>query len=301
MKTRNLLLSVLAVVLVCSVFSIWFVPSLQDFMIGNSLWNGIKTTLKEIAGTPISSLEELHEDSTGAILISMPYLAYEPSDLEKVKVFINNGGTLFLLDDYGFGNEVLAYLGIAARFDGNMLMDPLFCYNDPSFPKITSFSSDFAEQNISQVILNHATVLNNVPVEYALAWSSPTSFIDTNGNEKQDKNEASASYAVAAKIRVGQGTLFLFSDPSILINSMISLYDNSKFVEDILKTKSDTTAVFFDASHLTKTPLDAAKSSLLEFRDFLAKPYPVLAVISIVFVIVYLLILRTGGSIGRQL
>ncbi len=299
MKTWNLLLIVLAIVLIISIFSVWFVPSVQAFMVGNPTWNGIKSTLKEINGRTVGSMSQLPSSPQNSVLITVPALVYNQPDLEKMKSYVENGGTLLLADDYGFGNGILAYLGVATRFNGAPLLDPLFCYKNPSFPKITDFSPDIISQDITQVVFNHATALDNVPEEYGLAWSSPTSFLDTNGDGKQGADETATRRPVAARIPIGKGFLVLVADPSILINTMANRYDNLAFIKSIIKW--DTTQnVMFDQSHLSAAPLDTSKKGLINARDWFAQPYPTLAIIGIIFISVSLLLLRTGGSLGRQ-
>jgi len=265
------------------------------------MWNGGKNTLKEINGTQIESLEELPQEPSNSILISIPYLEYSQTDLEKLQLYLGNGGTLLLMDDYGFGNEVLAYLGVEARFSGKPLLDPLFCYANSNLPKITDFSADIKEQGIDLIVLNHATALSNVPVENILARSSPSSFLDINDNGFQEKNEPALPQPVAARIPKGKGTIILITDPSLLINSMINRYDNLKFIKVILNLSEPSPNVLFDTARLAETPLDAAKNTLGKFRDFLAKPYPSLALVGVVFVTVSLTLLRRGGTVGRQL
>jgi len=324
MKTWQLLGAVLGVVLLISIFSVWFVPSLQSFMTSNSQWNGIKNSLKEVNGKPIPSLDELDVLPEESIIISVPYLEYTQSELEKIKNYVMSGGTLMLVDDYGFGNEVLVYLGTTIRFDGKPLLDPLFCYSNPWLPKITDFTfqmnllnkpklvyldpgppeppvllSKDSATKISLVVLNHATALVNVPDEYILAESSPTSYIDRDNNGVLSPGEQASPYPVAAKLPLGKGTVILVSDPSIFINGMLNQYDNLKFIEVILKS-DDAKDLFIDVSHLPEAPLDNVKSALVRVRDFLGQPYPILAVVGITFVSISWLVLKRGGSIGRQ-
>lgn len=323
MKVWTLLLTVLAIILIISVFSIWFVPSSHDFMAGNSTWNGIKDNLKQFNSVLIPTLNHIPKSPEESILISIPYLNYNQSDLDKLKQYVENGGTLLLLDDYGFGNQVLEYLGVETRFDGRPLLDPLFCYNDPWLPKITDFpfevkpllnplflyvepgslkispfSPIIGSREVTLVVLNHATALDKVSDDCILALSSPTSFLDTNENGEQSPNESSSPYPVAARLELGKGELVLISDPSVLLNSMLNMYDNSSFIKVISKFDS-TKTVFFDVSHLSETPLDILKSGIATIRDMLAQSYPTLAVIGATFVSVSWFVLRTGGSIGK--
>jgi len=57
--------------------------------------------------------------------------------------------------------------------------------------------------------------------------------------------------------------LIAVSDPSILINGMIDLYDNRPFFERLLEIHG-VEKVFLDISHLPTSRLDRAKSCLRE-------------------------------------
>ena len=292
MKTRNVFFMMIALVLVVSLLSVWFVPSVKDFMAGNTMWNGIRdfsrATKSETIDTP-GNLSAAPQDSA---VILIPYMDYTESDLLKIKEFLEQGGTLVLMDDIGYGNTILEYLDVPARFANQYLLDPLFCYRNQWLPKITDFG--FQESNIKEVVLNHATVLLNVEEDTILALSSATSFLDVNGNEVLGNDEPQGPLPVAAEMPFGQGRLVLVSDPSLMINSMINQGDNFQFILDLIGPGAKN--VVLDISHLTQSPLDIAKSRVTDVRDILSAPYPLLAIVSVVFISASLLILRTGGK-----
>ncbi|MDD5190268.1 MAG: hypothetical protein PHE50_04415 [Dehalococcoidales bacterium] len=299
MKTGTLLVIVVGIVLAISVIAVWFVPSLESYMIGNTTWNGISKTMKVLNGNIIYSLDEIPPKSEDSILLTIPSLAFAQHEQEQLKQFVLQGGTLLIADDYGSGNDILSYLGLPARFNGNEFLDPLFCMRNPSLPKIVNFSRILVAQGITVSVFNHATVIDNVADEFVLAWSSPTSYLDVNGNNKQDINEPSGMYPVAARMPFGNGTIIMVSDPSILINSMINRYDNLEFVKTLIGQNggADKT-VLFDASHLAETPLDVSKRGLGEIRKFVSKPYPTLALLGVVFISITLILRKRGGAFG---
>ncbi len=59
MRVSSVIFSVIALVLVISLLSIWFYPSIQDFMASNTMWNGIKSFSSEFDAENIDSLDEL--------------------------------------------------------------------------------------------------------------------------------------------------------------------------------------------------------------------------------------------------
>ena len=297
MSIRSVVVIALAVVLAISALCVWFVPSFQDFMAGNTMWNGVRTFLVDFKATQTASLSSLPADSRGTVLITVPYLDYTPEELARIEDFLDGGGMVLLADDFGYGNHVLDYLGVAPRFSGQPLLDPLFCYKNQWLPKITDFSSP---HSFRVVVLNHATVLQNVNSSNVLAWSSATSYLDLNRSESWNENEPKGPFPIAARLSYGQGTLVLASDPSVMINSMINRQGNSAFVSYLFGLGGDYSNVYFDISHLSATPLDYSKEGLGKIKEVLGTPYPLLAVMAAVFAVLARWMLQTGGSIERQ-
>jgi hypothetical protein len=298
MKTSSLLLIVLAVILVVSLLAIWLYPSVQDFMAGNTMWNGINSFTKEYAVENLDSLKDLKTGVTGQVLVVIPYLEYDQADLKRIEQFVQDGNTLVLMDDFGYGNSILQELGVSARFDNRILLDPLFCHKNANLPRVTDFSADLKEQEIGDVVFNHATALSQVESSAALAWSSAGSFLDSNQNGKQDTGEDGGPFAVAAELPYGKGIIRLVSDPSIIINSMSGENNNSQFARYLLGADENTQEVFLDRGHLSKSPLDSAKISLADLREFLANPYILVGLIAICFVIILRYTLKKGEIFG---
>ena len=297
MRVSSVLFAVVALTLVISLLCIWFVPSIQDFMASNSMWSGIKSFNNEFSADSIESLDELPDVVEEKVLVAIPYLEYSNEELSKVKRFVDNGGTLLLMDDYGYGNSVLAYLGVGIRFTNKPLLDPLFCYKNQWLPRITDFAPEAKESGIEVIVLNHATTLTNVEEAEVIAWSSTTSFLDINENESRDEGEPKGPFPVAAKLQLGKGTLILASDPSIMINSMVGRDDNHSFMRYLTTYKGEQKRILIDTSHLTQTPLDVSKTGLNKVREILSSPYPVLGFVALVFVVVSRYTLKKGETI----
>jgi uncharacterized protein YneF (UPF0154 family) len=83
-----------------------------------------------------------------------------------------------------------------------------------------------------------------------LAVSTQLSWRDTNLNGKQDAGETNSPSPVLALERYGNGTIVLFSDPSVLINSMKNQLDNEVFRENLLQYLFlNRSTVIIDESH----------------------------------------------------
>jgi len=297
MRVSSLLFYTVIVVLVISIVCIWFFPSIQDFMASNEMWNGVSDFSREFQADSIDSGARLTEVPRDSVLVSIPYLEYTPDELAAIKRFVDNGGTLLLMDDFGYGNSVLSYLGVEARFTNSLLLDPLFCYKNPSMPRITDFSAKIV--GVNEVMLNHATTLTNAADADVIAWSSSSSFLDLNENSSWDEGEPKGPLPVAAKFKSGKGTVALVADPSTVINTMVSRYDNYAFITYLTGRGGEQQEVLIDRSHLTKTPLDVSKIRLTNTREWLSNPYALLGMTALVFVVISrTTVVKKGETLG---
>ncbi|MCK5577727.1 MAG: hypothetical protein KAI14_05360 [Dehalococcoidales bacterium] len=297
MRVSSVLIAVVTLVLVISLLCIWFYPSIQDFMASNTMWNGIKSFSSEFGAENIDSLDDLPDLPGETALVSIPYLEFSDDELAKIKRFVSDGGTLLLMDDYGYGNSVLAYLGASVRFSNEPLLDPLFCYENQWLPKVMDFSPSVAESGINVIVLNHATAMTNAIASETIAWSSASSFSDTNENGSWDQGEPKGSLPVAVQFRLGQGRVAVASDPCILMNSMVGRDDNYSFVQYLISQNGEQMSILIDNSHLAEAPLDISKKGLASGREMLSSPYALVGVMALVFIAVSRLTLRKGETL----
>jgi len=293
------LLKVLAITLLASLILsasiIWFYPQTGDFKPDNSFWNGSSKFVKTSNATIINSLKDIPSNAKSVMLLTIPYTHYDTWELEMLKSFLIEGGILVLMDDYGYGNELLEYLNLSVRFSGKPLLDPLFNYKNKWFPKISIFSNHTIFQNVTTVLFNHATALVNTSDVEVLAWSSSFSFLDLNDDGKYTSNEPMGPLPVIAKKDFGNGSLILISDPSIIINSMIDMEDNQKFLTNLINVHGKPLHVLFDISHLPRTAIDDAKDVLRYLRDIALTP-PISFILVLITVIILLKPLQKGGK-----
>ena len=298
MKTSRIAGLVIILVVFVSLAAIWFYPSVQAFMANNTMWNGINKFSKEFNVQNVDSISALPTTPGQDVLIAVPYEQYSPTELIQMKQFIENGGKLIMMDDFGYGNSFLEYAGIPARFDNTPLLDPLFNYKNENFPRIMDFTANITGSGIKGVVFNHGTALRDVAQSQALAWSSNMSFLDTNQNGNWDQDESKGPFVVAASYNLGKGTLDLVSDSSPIINAVAGNNDNKLFVNYLINSNGTPDKVLFDRSHVTKSPLDASKIQLANARRVLSNPYTLVGIITLVFVIITWYVYRRGLLIG---
>lgn len=263
MGIRSFLVSITAALFILLVPGIWFYSSNDDFRVENTSWNGLKdfTTANHVQ--PLDSLAGLPPSPYGATLIVIPYLDFQKAELEELQRFVNRGGSLILADDYGYGNRILEYLGLKARFTGDVLLDPLINYKNQNFPRINRLLSDPLTANTDNLVLNHATSLSDIADSEALALSSPFSFLDSNDDSIREDSEPNGPMPVISRHHLGEGEVVLIADPSIFINSMDSIEGNAALIRNIVASNE---ALYIDLSHLEQSELHRTRNWLEQAR-----------------------------------
>lgn len=256
---------------------VWFFPPDDDFRTENPFWNGTKEISASYPASSLKSLSDLPPLAQGSTLILIPYLQFSAAELEALNSFATQGGTLILADDYGYGNQILKYLGLKARFAEQPLLDPLANYKNKWFPQIQHIKSSPFTTDIENLVFNHATCLTNVEATNVLALSSSFSFLDLNGDQTWQEDEPTGSLPVMSLHNLGSGQLILVADPSMFINSMDTIEGNDNFMQNIAATT--TSELLIDQSHLPPSNLHQTKNLLTYLRGFLVTPLGTLGLV----------------------
>ena len=283
MELRRFLVILTIALVIILILAVWFFPVDEDFRVENPFWNGTRDINDTYPALPLSSLSTLPPSPQGATLILVPYLNCTPTELEQLKGFVTQGGTLVLADDYGHGNQVLEHLGLKARFSGQPLLDPLVNYRNKQFPMITHPEPGPLTDNITSLVFNHATCLITTASDNTIALSSSFSFLDLNGNGAREENEPTGPLPVISQHNLGDGQVILVSDPSLFINSMEPIEDNGSFIQNI--AAATTTNLYIDQSHLPHSDVHQTKHLLIQARDWLATPLGTAGLVIVVLII----------------
>ena len=262
---RFLVIVAISTVVILTIVS-WFSPSSEDFAVDNPSWNGIKDLESIMLGTPIASLVDLPTLPPSSTLILIPYLEFTLTELEEISSFVAQGGTLILADDFGYGNQVLEYLGLKARFSGDILLDPRVFHGNHRFPRVYHIVPSNITLGIGSLLLNHATCLVDIETSDVLVRSSIFSFLDLDGNELMDEDEPIGPLPVISRHSLGIGKIILISDPSLFINSMLKFEDNLILSQNIVSIT--TSELFVSQSFLSSSNLRSTKNMLADVRGF---------------------------------
>lgn len=206
-------------------------------------------------------------DANGTIAVVLaPDRSYDERDVSRIRSFLDDGGTLVVAEDYRRpGNALLADIDTESRIDGAPLRDEREYYRAPALPVATNVTESNATAGVDQLTLNHGSVVRtnasdeNVTV---LVRSSEFAYRDVNGNEELDDSESMERYPVVVRERVGDGTVYVVSDPSVFINAMLDRPDNRQFARNLFGAHE---RVLLDLSHQSNQPPLAM--GLLVLRD----------------------------------
>ncbi|SEH45688.1 protein of unknown function [Halopenitus malekzadehii] len=247
------------IIVIAVTLSLAALTSTTAFGAYNAEWDGTSELRNSAAdsasATPVlidsTEYDQLEGSGTLVILLA-PQTAYSPAEQARVDAFLDRGGTLLIADDRrGETNQLLAELGVSTRIDGRQLRDPNQFHRNPALPIITNTSNTSITQGVDQFTFNRGSTLTtgNATV---LAYSSDFSYLDENENEQRDQTEPLQSYPVLTTEQVGNGRVFVLSDPSIFINQMLDRPGNRNLANGLT---SSYDRVVLDSSHGGKIPL----------------------------------------------
>ncbi|MFH5801237.1 DUF4350 domain-containing protein [Haladaptatus sp. CMAA 1911] len=270
----TLVLSVL-IVLVVGGLIVASSTSAASFGAYNGAWDGT-SELRDVAtgagaepqiGHDTAAYSHVTPNDTVAFVLS-PEGNYSETDRNRIRQFVQQGGTLLVAGDYGPGtNRLLSALGTDARLDGRPIRDERRQYRSPALPVAGNVSNHSLVTNVSALTLNHGTAVqpNNATV---LVRTSGFAYFDVNRNHKLDDNETISSRPVATVEQFGDGRVIVVGDSSAMINTMLERPGNRAFVRNVI---GDNQTVLLDYSHTSRLPplalavLMIRESSLLQF------------------------------------
>ncbi|CAB50507.1 DUF4350 domain-containing protein [Pyrococcus abyssi] len=208
-----------------------------EFSIFNTGWNGCSSFAKLLyqGGEIVPVFYPLNSVSLGeegTLLIIGPDLSYSTFEIERIRSFVLNGGTLILIDDFGTGNEILSGLNLTVRFSKKVPIS-IFYFKDYRLPEVIYIDDPYLSVGVEKLILNVPSVL------IGANGSAYTSRITLLGRNLK-------SYPILSEIRYGKGRIILFSDPSVFTNEMMTY--NRKFVENFI-SKYVSYPVYIDEAH----------------------------------------------------
>jgi hypothetical protein len=224
----------------------------------NPGWDGTSTVRETIDTTPsetpvvVETTAYSRVDANGTLVIILaPRTSYSATDVAQIQRFLDRGGTVLIAEDRRIEtNQLLARLGASTRIDGRPVRDPQTFYRDPSLPVVTNLTNTSLTRDVESITLNGGTVLQPGNAT-TVAQSSEFAYLDRNGNAELDSDEQFRAYPIATRERIGDGQLFVLSDPSVFINRMVERDGNRQLV---VQSAASHDRVIMDFSHRPGAP-----------------------------------------------
>ena len=233
---RILLLTLAFILITLGVMALHIGTNAADFSRDNIGWDGTSILSGELdarGAERIGDLALLSGYSDATLLIIAPYKGLSADEKAHYKAFVERGNVLVLADEYGPGGEILDGIGSTIRFANGTLLSIDLEYNDPAMIIAYRTSEAPLVDGVQSVVCNRPAPL--VGGEPLLATSA-ISWIDVVENGRIDANETLGPHAVISRESVGQGEVFVISDPSLFVNAMLQepMHDNRRLVSNIL-------------------------------------------------------------------
>jgi hypothetical protein len=275
--------------LVVVLLAVHFSSTNEEFSRYNLQWNGTSRFFDragEAGAGEIGDLASLSGTNATFLFIIAPSKNFTAEDAMVYRLYLEEGNTVLLADDFGTGNELLSGLGSRIRILPGNLTSVSREFDDPSSVIVTPVRENGTFlANVSTLVLNRPAALDGGE---ALATTSLLSWIDRDGDGFPGPEEAFGRHDVFSRERIGRGTLYVLSDPSLFINDMAGTDtgDNQVFIGHLL---SDTGASAIDQTH-GRTATD---DPLIRIWNSLQGSVPArLLIVSILIVIVAYLFRR---------
>ncbi|NPA62805.1 MAG: DUF4350 domain-containing protein [Methanococci archaeon] len=229
---KYITLGILGVLLLSLPYSLPVIKSFCPYSIFNTNWDGCSEFARMMYNNgeviPIISPYDSYNIKGGVLFIICPDMHYSNKDVEKIKNFLKNGGTLVIADDFGCADDILNGLNVSSKISNKQAMD-LFYYKNYSLIetyKINGYNGKITF-NIPSYIVSH----------------------------KGEIRTSSISKKILMKrIRYGSGEIIIISDPDIFINGMKEY--NKKFWNEFLNELDSDVYYIDEVHHSSFSPYD---------------------------------------------
>ncbi|WP_254807777.1 DUF4350 domain-containing protein [Natronosalvus amylolyticus] len=219
---------------------VYATTSATGFAPYNPSWDGTSEFRGQLEDDPDTDVELITDttdyDTTDpnetVSFVIAPDEPYDETEAQRVRQFVDRGGTLVVLENFGSsGQELLFELDTEARLDGQLLYDERSHQQGQTMPVATNVTEHRTTDGVDQLSLNYASAVQpgNATV---LVWTSEYAYL---GDETTDIEDVDGleSYPVVTVEDRGAGEVVVVSDPSIVINAMIDEPDNAAFVRGL--------------------------------------------------------------------
>ncbi len=225
-----------------------FSTTTLEFSRYNRGWNGTSNLFTELEApntNDLISYDDLAGRNDTLLLIIAPGESFSDRESIAIRYFVENGNTLFIADETGASNRLLSYIQSGMRIEQEKIVSVQDISLRSSLVIGHTRKFDPLLANVSALTLNRPSVVHGGE---ALVITSFLTWEDLNMNYNLDMNENLSSHGVLARNRVGKGTVYVLSDPSVFVNGMQkeSFSGNKVFIQNLLSLHRD---ILIEQSH----------------------------------------------------
>lgn len=238
---------------------------------------GLSKFASEFRTSWVTSLNSLSRDEASRTLLVIARTSeLSRSEVDAIVSFLNSGGYVLAYGHQAFLESLLKHLNLSVNFSGRVL-DPVF--NAGSRHYIIANTS-LCDGGPSIVVHAPFTTTQGFPRGNIIAWSSPLSFVDLNGNEYYDMMEPIGSFPIAIEVEYQQGKLIVMFTELLFENSILD------YNKDLAKCISAGRLVVVDQSEARSNLIEYSKLALYGPRGAI---YMAILVVLLLLVAYYVL------------
>jgi hypothetical protein len=193
----------------------------MEFSRYNQGWNGTSAFFSSLDRHQVLEVAEpgglAGHRSNATLLIIAPYRTPTADELGAYRSFLEGGNTIFLADDFGTGNRILAGLPSRITINPGQLASLDREYADPASVVVYRMPDEGMDTDTASLLLNAPASLDGGT---PLFRTSIFSWIDEDQDRHVGGDEVMGIFTAMASEENGGGTLVVLSDPSIFINAM---------------------------------------------------------------------------------
>jgi hypothetical protein len=192
-----------------------------DYSRYNPGWNGTSVLfdmIDEAGGIFVTDPALLPGQGDALLLFIAP--GQDPPDgvREEIGDFLSRGNCVLIASDREEVNDLLQGIGSSIRIRNARITSVDRFFEDPSSVNAFPTGNDPLSTGIPRIVGNDPSYLEGGTPVYA---TSLLSFRDTDGDLRLGKGEVLERFTLVSREKIGNGTLYVVSDPSIFINGML--------------------------------------------------------------------------------
>lgn len=236
---REALLIIVLSILVTSISIIMNMPSTTPYSPYNTYGDGYSELLS-IADRAIvvKGIKNIENNSVVVLPIAR---GMDRARYEWIKDVLNRGNIVVILDEVGYVNEFMDFIGIRARIENTKILDEVNKLNSRVYPLIAleiKINDSVYRYKVAMYRPSHIVIDNSTSI-FSKGTTSAYAYADIDSNNYYSLGEEMGVYVTICSFKVGKGELWLISDLDLFSNKMIDIenVDNRKFLETLVKFK----------------------------------------------------------------